>query len=115
MSCGVISDADLETLDYEQITKLSQFALSRAKERGKNQLVFFDREDYDTFVANRQMTRNLRKAVSKEYQGFELYFQPIMRVGSEEIFAAKPCFAIVMPREHLFHHTVLLINWRKAV
>lgn len=35
------------------------------------------------------MTRNLRKAVSKEYQGFELYFQPIMRVGSEEIFAAE--------------------------
>lgn len=89
LSCGVISDADLETLDYEQITKLSQFSLSRAKERGKNQLVFFDREDYDTFVANRQMTRNLRKAVSKEYQGFELYFQPIMRVGSEEIFAAE--------------------------
>ena len=85
----MISDADLETLDYEQITKLSQFSLSRAKERGKNQLVFFDREDYDTFVANRQMTRNLRKAVSKEYQGFELYFQPIMRVGSEEIFAAE--------------------------
>ena len=41
LSCGVISDADLETLDYEQITKLSQFSLSRAKERGKNQLVFF--------------------------------------------------------------------------
>lgn len=89
LSCGVLSYEDLDTLDYEQIMKLSQFALSRAKEKGKNQLVYFDRGEYDTYVANRQMTRNLRKAVSEEYQGFELYFQPIMQAGTEEIFAAE--------------------------
>ncbi len=89
LSCGVISYEDLEELDYEQIMKLSQFALSRAKEKGKNQLAYFDRGEYDTHVANRQMTRNLRKAVSEEYQGFELYFQPIMQAGTEEIFAAE--------------------------
>lgn len=62
------------------------------------------------------MTRNLRKAVSKEDQGFELYFQPIMLCGTEENFAAE---ALLRYRdaEGTLHsnHTVLLINWRKAV
>lgn len=89
VSCGVVSSEDLEHLDYEQITKLSQFALSRAKEKGKNQLIWFDRTEYDTFVANRQMTRNLRKAISENYKGFELYFQPIMQADTEKIFAAE--------------------------
>ena len=68
VSCGVVSYEDIDTLDYDQIMKLSQFALSRAKERGKNQLVYFDRAEYEIFVENRQMTRNLRKAVS-HYRG----------------------------------------------
>lgn len=89
LSCGVVSHEDLEELDYEQIAKLSQFAMNRAKEKGKNQLNFFNKEEYETFVANRQMTRNLRKAVSKEYEGFELFFQPIVKAGTEEIYAAE--------------------------
>ena len=89
LSCGVVSYEDLDMLDYEQITKLSQFALSHAKEKGKNQISWFDRDAYDNFVANRQLTRNLRKAVSRSYEGFELYLQPIMQAGTEEIFAAE--------------------------
>ena len=89
VSCGVISYEDIDSLDYEQITKLSQFALTRAKERGKNQLNFFNGAEYETFVANRRMTRNLQRAVSKEYRGFELYFQPIVKTGTGEVFAAE--------------------------
>lgn len=89
ISCGVVSYEHLESMNYQQITKLSQFALNCAKEEGKNQLCYFDRKRYDAFVANRQMTRALRKSVSKEYRGFELYFQPIMRAHSEEIYAAE--------------------------
>ena len=89
VSCGVVSYEDIDTLDYDQIMKLSQFALSRAKERGKNQLVYFDRAEYEIFVENRQMTRNLRKAVSQEFDGFELYFQPIVQAKTERIFAAE--------------------------
>lgn len=89
VSCGVVSYEDIDTLDYDQIMKLSQFALSRAKERGKNQLVYFDRAEYEIFVENRQMTRNLRKAVSQEFDGFELYFQPIVQAKTERILAAE--------------------------
>lgn len=89
ISCGVVTYEHLESLDYEQITKLTQFALNRAKEEGKNQLRYFERSEYDIFVANRKMTRNLRKAVSKEFCGFELYFQPIVKTHSEEIYAAE--------------------------
>lgn len=89
ISCGVISHEDIDALDYEDITRLSQYSLSYAKEHGKNQIYFFRKQDYDVFLANREMTRRLRRAVSENYRGFELFFQPIVHAQTGEVFAAE--------------------------
>ncbi len=89
ISAGLVSYRDLDVLDFDEIDKLSQFALTCAKDKGKNQIANFDRDQYETFVSNRYMTRELRRAVSKSYRGFELYFQPIVDASTGEIYAAE--------------------------
>ncbi len=89
ISCGVVSYEDLGSLDYDQITMLSQYALSMAKFKGKNQIYFYEQKDYDRFVSNREMTQDLRRAVSKNFHGFELFFQPIMHASTGEVYAAE--------------------------
>lgn len=89
ISCGVVSYEDLDRLDYDQITMLSHYALSMAKLKGKNRLYYFNQDDYDHFVADQQITQDLRRSVSKNFHGFELFFQPIMHAATGEVFAAE--------------------------
>jgi diguanylate cyclase (GGDEF)-like protein len=89
LSCGVVSYEDLEDLNYEHMSMLSQFSLSRAKENGKNQIYFFQKKDYDIFVSKREITQELRRAVSRNFHGFELFFQPIVYANTDEIYAAE--------------------------
>ena len=89
ISCGVVSYEDLDRLDYDQITMLSHYALSMAKLKGKNRLYYFNQDDYDHFVLNQKITQDLRRSVSKDFHGFELFFQPIMHATTGEVFAAE--------------------------
>lgn len=89
ISGGVITGADMEKMDYNEIMKISQFALSEAKNRGKNQLYCFDNADYQKFLRKRKILVELRKAVSNDYEGFDVFFQPIMKTGVAELYAAE--------------------------
>lgn len=89
ISAGVITGADMEKMDYNEIMKISQFALSEAKNRGKNQVYRFDIADYQKFLRKRELLVAMRKAVSNDYEGFDVFFQPIMKVGVEELYAAE--------------------------
>ena len=53
ISAGLLSLRDLtpeEAQNYSQTMKFSEFALTEAKNRGKNQLYFYKPEDYKTFL-----------------------------------------------------------------
>lgn len=89
ISGGVIESSYFDTADYEYILKLTEFALSMAKLRGKNQLYYFSSDDYTTFLRKRMLRIALRESVDNNFQGFELYYQPIVSVGSEKLYAAE--------------------------
>ncbi len=89
ISGGIITSIDITDLDYTDITKISHFALGEAKLRGKNQVYLFRTEDYSRFLRKRVLLRALHEAVANNFHGFELYFQPIMKTGSAELFAAE--------------------------
>lgn len=89
ISGGVIENSYFDSADYENILKITEFALSTAKLRGKNQLYYFDNEDYSAFLRKRMLSIALREAVDNNFDGFELYYQPIVSVNNEKLYAAE--------------------------
>lgn len=89
ISGGVISGEVMAQVDYNELLKYTQFALSEAKARGKNQVYYFQVEDYEKFLRRRKILMELRKAVSNNYERFDVYFQPIITRGGTNLFAAE--------------------------
>ncbi len=92
ISAGLVSLKELKSEDaknYSQTTKFSEFALTEAKNRGKNQLYFFQSADYENFLRIRYLRSSLRKSLEEDFKGFELYFQPIVVSTDGELFAAE--------------------------
>lgn len=97
VSGGIINIQDMQTPDYEEIMRLSEFALGQAKRMGKNQVYIFTQEDYTAFLRTRAISRSLRKAISNDFEGLDLYFQPLMYTSSEELYGAEALLRYRMP------------------
>lgn len=78
ISGGVLSCVELCGMEFQELIKLSQFALSQAKKNGKNQVYFFDLYDYEKFLRRKMILSAIRESISNEYEGFEVYYQPIV-------------------------------------
>ncbi|MGN1188283.1 MAG: EAL domain-containing protein, partial [Lachnospiraceae bacterium] len=89
VSGGIISNSDFDTISFENIIKLTDFTLNSARRRGHNQLYYYARNDYDAFLRRRALRLALRESVDEDFRGFELYYQPIVSVGSEKLYAAE--------------------------
>lgn len=79
ISGGILSCKKMSGMEYEELLMLSQFALSRAKLLGKNQVYFFEEEDYEKFLRSRSIISTLRESIASDYEGFEVHFQPIIK------------------------------------
>lgn len=73
----------------KDIIKHADLALYEAKKRGKNNFQFY-REglDSDTLLRS-QMETLLRRAMANDFQGFEVYYQPIVSSGDNRILGAE--------------------------
>ena len=90
ISAGILAYNDVGKADYNEIMKLSSYALMEAKKRGKNQAAFFNKEDYEAFLKRRELLTELKRSVANGCEGFQLYFQPIMHETVQgRIFAAE--------------------------
>ena len=100
ISGGIINYSDVENHEYGAMMRLSQFALSEAKTRGKNQVYIFQTEDYERFLRSRNILVILRKAVEENFSGFDLFFQPIMTAeknGVAKLYAAESLLRFTTP------------------
>ncbi len=97
ISAGVLTNENLDHPTYQEVMKTSQFALSVAKTRGKNQLYFFNREDYENFLRRRRILSVLRKSIANQFDGFELYFQPIVHAATGKLYAAESLLRYTLP------------------
>ncbi len=89
ISGGIVACSDIIPLTYDEAMKLSEFSLNSAKALGKNQVYIFQELDYTSFLRKRAIYRCIRKSVSNNYEGFELYFQPIISAIDETLYSAE--------------------------
>lgn len=78
ISGGILSCKKLSGMEFLELIKLSQFALTQAKKLGKNQVYFFSEYDYEKFLRSRMIISAIRESISSDFNGFEVYYQPIM-------------------------------------
>ena len=89
ISGGLVSNDGTEKLDYTVMEKKSLFALNYAKELGRNQVYVYEEADYEKFLRERELTRELRTSVTLGYQGFSLNYQPIVELETQKLYAAE--------------------------
>lgn len=102
ISGGLVSLKDVEPAQsdynrYSDIMKASEFSLTEAKLRGKNQMYYFRPDDYAAFLRKRYIRSCMRKSLSENFKGFDLYFQPIIMANGEFLFAAEALLRFETP------------------
>lgn len=89
ISGGIVPCSQIQPLTYDEIMKLSEFAVNNAKRLGKNQVYCFQAEDYDRFLRRKKILQSMHRSVSNGFKGFALYYQPIISATDEQLFAAE--------------------------
>jgi diguanylate cyclase (GGDEF)-like protein len=89
ISAGILCCSDIGDFSYNNIMKLTEFALDEAKRQGKNISYLFHEEDYAKFLRREELTRRLRQSVRKDFAGFEVYYQPLYTVGDRKLYGAE--------------------------
>lgn len=89
VSAGVLGYETIENHKYDNLMKLSEFALNEAKNRGRNRCYIYDSADYDAFLHKRELIHIMRHSVNHNFEGFEAYFQPIMDINKRRLFSAE--------------------------
>lgn len=98
ISAGAVDTAKTSGT-YKNIMKLSEYALNTAKDLGKNRCYIFMKEDYDSFLRKKQITRQLHHAVNHGFEGFETYYQPIVDTKTRRLVGAEALMRFSMPEK----------------
>ena len=96
ISAGAVDTAKTSGT-YENIMKLSEYALNTEKDQGKNRCYIYMQEDYDVFLRKKQITRQLHHAVNHGFEGFETYYQPIVDTKTRRLVGAEALMRFSMP------------------
>ncbi len=75
LSAGAAGYPD-DARDYEGLMRSAGSALEASKRSGKNRLTFFRRELVENQRRSLELTELLRECIERDYEGFELYYQP---------------------------------------
>lgn len=74
---------------YDEYRKIAVFSLKQAKSMGGNGVYFFEKEGYELFLRKEKIKSALRNAVANGFEGFDVYYQPIMDCDSGHMIGAE--------------------------
>lgn len=106
VSCGCVIYPKYAA-DCMELIKYAGYALGHAKQKGKNQIVFFSRELQNARSRILGIEEALRESIENGFKGFDTYFQPIFDKDEKLIGAeclsrwANEKFGRVSPAEFI--------------
>lgn len=74
---------------YENVIQNVKFALHEAKLRGRNTFVSYSNEQYKNYIHIMDVQENLRNNIIHDFEGFEVYYQPIYSTNEKKINGAE--------------------------
>ena len=88
ISAGSVIFDTKETTIEDAVMK-AKFALSRAKLLGKNSFVEYDEEEHNEYIKKLDIQEELRMSINNGFEGFELYYQPIVHPSDNTLYGAE--------------------------
>lgn len=98
VSAGIVGDGNLRG-GYEEILKFSDFALKQAQDQSKNSYYVFNKDDYEQFLKKKKLSVDLQYAVNNNYEGFEVYYQPIVDAETAKLIGAEALMRFSVPTQ----------------
>lgn len=89
ISGGLLTCDAMGEHTYSNVMKLAEFSLNQAKVQGRNRCYLFCREEYQTFLRRRELSRILRKSINHGFKGFCAYYQPLFRTEDNTLYGAE--------------------------
>lgn len=62
-------------------------------------IYFFQQEDYNAFLRKEKIISALRRSIAEQYEGFDVYYQPIMDCATETMTGAEALMRFTMITE----------------
>ncbi len=103
VSTGIIHATKLLKY-YDEYRKIAVFSLKQAKSMGGNGVYFFEKEDYELFLRKEKIKSALRNAVANGFEGFDVYYQPIMDCDSGHVIGAEALMRFSMYQDKKKEH-----------
>lgn len=88
ISAGVVGFS-YDQIEFDELRTRSEFALGVAKKNGKNCSYIFTEKDYEEYLKNIKIQEKLRYSVNHDFEGFEVYYQPIISVKTGKVAGAE--------------------------
>lgn len=88
ISAGAVTfDTSTDSLDY--VFDSMRFALHTAKMNGRNTFSAYSREEYNNYIRKMDIQEELRRCIINDFEGFEVYYQPVVRADSKKLYGAE--------------------------
>lgn len=76
-------------VEFEELQVKLEFSLNQAKKRGRNCVIAFKPEEYAEHIKLLDMQELLRESINNNYQGYQVFYQPIMDSNSGRLVGAE--------------------------
>lgn len=84
-----------EAENCEILLRKANYALQTAKSGGKNNLKLFNAVDYARHLRELDLQEKLRSSIKNGFEGFELYYQPIVDAKKISVSEKNPAFNVI--------------------
>lgn len=89
LSVGVMPLMPDQHDDAKTVVKKADIAMYQAKQQGKNNYFYYSEGMEDAVIQRSEMEALLRLAMENEFQGFEVYYQPVCDTENQEVVGAE--------------------------
>lgn len=73
-----------DTTQLDELLKKTNYTITAAKNKGRNNLTLFNAVEYSKHLRNLDLQEKLRESVKNNFEGFQLFYQPV--VDAHEIY-----------------------------
>lgn len=89
VSAGVVAILPNKVREIDEIYKRAEFAIYLSENRGTNNIIIFDNDEYNDYIRHINIQENLRMDIKNDFRGFELYYQPIVSAFGKNLIGAE--------------------------
>lgn len=89
VSAGITDFKAGKAPKLDDLYRKTEFAIYSSIDKGGNDIEIFSQDAYDEYIRSLEIRENLRRSVNDNFNGFELYYQPIISAETMSVLGAE--------------------------